>query len=193
MRTAGQSKLSSKIVLQYLGQLWRLSSVSGYMSVRFIKFGLVGASGTIVNLGAFLALARLMGAHNWRISALATVLANLTNYLLNNLWTFVDRKHRGWEIVRGYLSYLSLSLVGMLASTVTFATLGFAFRDFLQSLRSATEIYGITMAFQLAAIAVGMVFNYELNKKFTWNDDLLRGNRASDEECAQTLRKREAA
>jgi putative flippase GtrA len=49
------------------------------------------------------------------------------------------------------------------------------------------------MAFQLAAIAVGTVFNYELNKKFTWNDELLKGTLASDEKCAQTLRKGEAA
>ena len=55
-RVAGRSKLSSKVILQYLGQLWRLSSVSRYMSVRFIKFAIVGASGTVVNLCAFLCL-----------------------------------------------------------------------------------------------------------------------------------------
>jgi dolichol-phosphate mannosyltransferase len=33
-RLAGQSKLSSKVVLQYLGQVWRLSSVSRSLSSR---------------------------------------------------------------------------------------------------------------------------------------------------------------
>jgi len=78
-RVAGQSKLSSKIVFQYLKQLWKLSSVSRYMAVRFIKFAVVGASGTIVNLCAFLLFATLLGLRDWRISALATLVANFTN------------------------------------------------------------------------------------------------------------------
>ena len=110
-RVAGQSKLSSKVVLQYLGQLWRLSSVSRYMSVRFIKFAIVGASGTMINLCAFLSFAGLFGLRDWRISALATLFANLTNYVFNNAWTFVDRGHRGWSLLRGY-AYLSWIFFG---------------------------------------------------------------------------------
>ena len=123
-RVAGQSKLSSRWVLRYLEQLWRLSSVSRYMSVRFIKFACVGASGTIVNLCVFLTLAGLLGLRDWRISASATLFANVTNYLFNNAWTFVDRGRRpGWSLLRGYVTYLGFSLVGMSASTLTFAGL----------------------------------------------------------------------
>jgi len=168
-RVAGESKLSSRIVLQYLGQLWRLSSVSRYMSVRFIKFALVGASGTLVNLGAFLILARMLGVHDWRISAFASLIANLTNYIFNNAWTFVDRGHRGWSLLRGYLSYLGFSAVGLSASTLTFAGLSQAYLH----LRPNHLSKGPTIAallFQLAAILVGTVFNYELNKRFTWRD-----------------------
>jgi dolichol-phosphate mannosyltransferase len=167
-RFAGESKLSSKVVLQYLEQLWKLSSVSRYMSVRFIKFAIVGASGTIVNLCAFLAFARLFGVRDWRISASATLFANLTNYLSNNAWTFVDRAHSGWALLRGYLSYLGLSLVGMLASTLTFAGLARAYQTYLHPVQSSKESYLLALVFQLVAILVGTVFNYELNSRFTW-------------------------
>jgi dolichol-phosphate mannosyltransferase len=169
-RVAGQSKLSSKVVLQYLGQLWRLSSVSRYMSVRFIKFALVGASGTIVNLCAFLGFAKLLGLRDWRISALATLLANLSNYVFNNTWTFVDRRHRGWFLLRGYFAYLGLSLVGMSASTLTFAVLALAYHNYLHTVQRASESYILTLGFQLAGILVGTVFNYELNKRLTWRN-----------------------
>jgi dolichol-phosphate mannosyltransferase len=169
-RVAGRSKLSSKVVLQYLGQLWRLSSVSRYMSVRFIKFALVGASGMIVNLCAFLTFAKLLGGQDWRISALATLFANLTNYLLNNAWTFVDRAHGGWSLLRGYISYLGLSLVGLCASTLTFAGLMRAYQTHLQPLQSFQEPYVLALGFQLIAILVGTVFNYQLNSRFTWRD-----------------------
>ena len=169
-RVAGQSKLTSKVVLQYLGQLWRLSSVSRYMSVRFIKFALVGASGTIINLCAFLSFARLFGVRDWRISALATLLANFTNYVFNNAWTFVDRGHRGWSLVRGYVTYLGLSLVGMSASTLTFAGLSGAYRTYLHAGQPDKESYILALGFQLVAILVGTIFNYELNRRFTWRD-----------------------
>jgi dolichol-phosphate mannosyltransferase len=179
-RVAGQSKLSSRVVLQYLGQLWRLSSVSRYMSVRFIKFALVGASGTIVNLCAFLGFARLLGLRDWRISALATLVANLTNYVFNNLWTFVDRRHRGWFLLRGYIAYLGFSLVGMSASTLTFALLVLAFHDYLHTFQRASEAYILSLGFQLLAILVGTVFNYELNKRLTWRDKGPKESRISD-------------
>lgn len=167
-RMAGQSKLSSKIVFQYLEQLWKLSSVSRYMSVRFIKFALVGASGTLVNLCAFLVFARLFGVRDWRISALATLLANLTNYLSNNAWTFTDRAHGGLSLLRGYVSYLGLSLVGMFASTLTFAGLTATYAIYLQRLAPSKESYLLAIGFQLVAILIGTVFNYELNSRFTW-------------------------
>jgi len=167
-RVAGESKLSSRVILQYLGQLWRLSSVSRYMSVRFVKFAIVGASGTLVNLCAFLAFAALFGVRDWRISAMATLIANLTNYIFNNAWTFVDRGHGGWSLVRGYISYLGFSLVGLSASTLTFAGLTRFYG--LNLYHSSKEWYIVALGFQLIAILIGTIFNYELNKRFTWRN-----------------------
>jgi len=189
-RVAGQSKLSSKVVLQYLEQLWKLSSVSRYMSVRFIKFAIVGASGTIVNLCAFLALAALCGIRDWRISGMATLLANLTNYLSNNAWTFVDRAHGGWSLIRGYISYLGLSLVGMLASILTFAGLARAYQAYLHQPQASQESYILALGFQLVAILVGTVFNYELNSRFTWGT---KGKRAQKPPAHKSLSTKDAA
>src|SRR5208337_1100726 len=108
---------------------------------RFVKFALVGGSGTIVNLCAFLMFAKLFGLTDWRISALATLFANLTNYLFNNAWTFVDRGHRGWSLLRGYVTYVGFSLVGMSASTLTFAGLTHAYHTFLHTVQLGKESY----------------------------------------------------
>jgi dolichol-phosphate mannosyltransferase len=150
------------------------------MSVRFIKFALVGASGTIVNLCAFLSFARVLGLRDWRISALATLFANLTNYVFNNAWTFVDRGHRGWSLLRGYLTYLGFSVVGISVSTLTFAGLTRAYHTYLHTVQPATESYILALGFQFVAILVGTVFNYELNKRFTWRDISTRESKISD-------------
>jgi len=169
-RVAGQSKLSSIVILQYLSQLWRLSSVSRYTSVRFIKFAMVGTSGVFINLCIFMALSRIVGIQDWRISAAASLVSNLSNYVANNAWTFLDRGHRGKAMVRGYVSYLFMSVAGLLASTLMFAALSHGFyRQF------STHLIGnysgpITLGFQLTSILIGTLFNYELNRRVTWGD-----------------------
>jgi dolichol-phosphate mannosyltransferase len=179
-RLTGKSKLSSRVILQYFGQLWKLSSVSRYMSVRFMKFAIVGASGTVVNLLGFLIFAKLFGLRDWRISALATLVANFTNYLFNNAWTFVDRGHDGWSHVRGYLSYLGFSLVGLSASTLTFAGLTHAYGVYLGLPQSSKQATILALGFQLIAILIGTVFNYELNKRFTWREKNVSESKLAD-------------
>jgi dolichol-phosphate mannosyltransferase len=168
-RVAGESKLSSKVIFQYFGQLWRLASVSRYLSVRLIKFALVGTSGVFINLCLFMALSQILGVQDWRISAVASLLSNLTNYTANNLWTFSDRRHQGWAMVRGYASYLCMSLVGLLASTLTFATLSHGLHRLFPPQLAGHGLKPIIVV-QLFSILVGTVFNYELNRRVTWRD-----------------------
>jgi dolichol-phosphate mannosyltransferase len=65
---------------------------------RYIKFGLVGASGTVVNLvvlyGAHEYLFRAIeapGSKPYASLALAIVIATLNNFTWNRLWTWADR------------------------------------------------------------------------------------------------------
>ena len=153
---------------------------NGHYSVRFVKFALVGASGMIVNLCIFLTLARLFGLRDWRISVLATLFANLTNYMFNNAWTFVDRRHGGWSPLRGYVSYLGLSLVGLGASTLTFAGLTRGYDIYLRPLQLSKESYILALGFQFVAILVGTFFNYQLNNRFTWRHKDVRTRKVSD-------------
>ena len=68
---------------------------------RYIKFGLVGASGTVVNLvvlyGAHEYLFRAIeapGSKPYASLALAIAVATLNNFTWNRLWTWADRRHR---------------------------------------------------------------------------------------------------
>lgn len=134
---------------------------------RFVRFAIVGATGVVVNLGAMTCLVLLMDIKDWRASALATFLAMVSNYLLNNLWTFRDRAHQGPRLVTGCLRYVSFSLVGMGLTTGTFTVLcGGLSRNLHQSVTALP--YQLLLLAQLAGVAVGTVSNYILNKTFTW-------------------------
>src|SRR5512146_373487 len=75
-------------------------------SRRFLKFGTVGASGTVVNLGVlylgqehiFNAVQPIQLKLNLSL-ALAIFLATLNNFFWNRLWTWADREqyhHKPW-------------------------------------------------------------------------------------------------
>ena len=83
------------------GMAWRtrfflfLAWLKGF---RYIKFGLVGASGTLVNIGIlYLAQEFLFAAINaprsrlYASLALAIAIATLNNFTWNRLWTWSDR------------------------------------------------------------------------------------------------------
>lgn len=109
--------------------------------LRFVKFAVVGGSGVVVNMAIFwLALHRLLVAlpesatlgalaYNPRVAwsgALAIGISIITNFLLNDAWTWGDRQKRGtlhfwWRLskyvlvasVAGVVQWVALqSLVG---------------------------------------------------------------------------------
>jgi len=56
---------------------------------RFIKFGIVGGSGTVVNLGIQYLLT-LAGMYYIFAGVIATEISIINNFLLNNYWTWKD-------------------------------------------------------------------------------------------------------
>jgi putative flippase GtrA len=102
---------------------------------------------------------------DWRTSVLAALFANVANHIFNNAWIFVDRGHRGWCLLRQYYTYLRFCLVGMIASTLTFAGLIRVDHAYLYAIQPGKESYIIVLGFQLVGIFVGAVFNYGLPRR----------------------------
>jgi len=94
----------------------------------FLRFGVVGASGVLVNMGTLIVVRKLgphfedvvfplgVGDFNVRwyhvFSTVAFLVANLWNYQLNRVWTFRSEHHRGWW--REYWPFLAVGLLGQL-------------------------------------------------------------------------------
>ena len=72
--------------------------------VQLAKFGVVGASGYVINLAVYVAAARL-GPHP--AAAISFVVAAASNYWWNRHWTFAER--RGTSATRGCASSSSRS------------------------------------------------------------------------------------
>lgn len=96
---------------------------------QFIKFGIVGVSGTIVNLVLFTLLQRIdpnhaEAAHYYVIFSIAFLGGGVSNYWFNRIWTFRSSGHA----VREGLQFLTVSaialVVGLIASWLVAPYLG---------------------------------------------------------------------
>jgi dolichol-phosphate mannosyltransferase len=121
-RVAGASKLDQRVVVDYLGLL--ISKLSGgIVPTRALLFGLVGASGLVINLVVLkLLLATGIGGDFALVQFLAAVTAMTSNYLINNEITYRDRRRRGLGMLLGYVKFCGLCSIGLLAN-VAVATL----------------------------------------------------------------------
>src|SRR5260370_6056888 len=161
--------LARRIVWECLKQICRLFPVGRRFSKRFIKFWVVGGLGVGINLVVMALLMGTASIRGWRASALASLAANLHNYLLNNFWTFIDRTHRGLRLLfKGYFSYLSMSVVGLTITTVAYAGLNWGLSKFLLLPSQPSRSFEpALLSCQLVAILLGLRANYELNRTIT--------------------------
>lgn len=91
---------------------------------KFIKFGIVGASGMVVDYGVLILLRKVLGFPdwlNWLSIAIAFIAAASSNYVLNRIWTFRSKNR---QIRREYVSFIVVSLIGLGITELVMSLLG---------------------------------------------------------------------
>ena len=136
--------------------------------IRPISFGLVGLSGVVVNTVILWGLVQGLGLPVLLSSALATEAAILSNFLLNDRWTFRTAAHQG-RLVQRLLRFNGVALGGMSITSAVLAAL--------------TAHGHLPLLFaNLLAVGAAMAWNYVVNSRWTWGQgtgDRGRGTRPS--------------
>jgi dolichol-phosphate mannosyltransferase len=150
-RLHGESKLDSVAVWEYL-MLLLDKLVGRFVPVRFVLFALVGASGIVVHLAV---LRGALLAFEFALSqGIATIVAMTSNFALNNILTYRDKRLRGRRFLTGLLSFYAICGVGVVANVGV-----------------ANAVFEQQYAWWLAGLAgalVGVVWNYAVTSVFTW-------------------------
>lgn len=94
-----------------------LSRLKPLFSATFLKFAIVGASGVVVNLGA-LAVLSALGMRSSVASALAIELSIISNFIVNDRWTFAGQHLHA--LPSRALRFQLISLVGAVAQWTVF-------------------------------------------------------------------------
>jgi dolichol-phosphate mannosyltransferase len=152
-RVAGESKLDALVMMQFGGFL--LDKVlGGLLPVRFFSFALVGATGVAVHLMILIALRQSTTLAFEAEQAIATVVAMVFNFELNNAITYRDQRLRGARLWRGLLLFMLVCGFGAIAN------IGIA-----QSLYEQHTAW--TVAGAIGAV-IGVVWNYAVSATLVW-------------------------
>lgn len=122
---------------------------------QFVKFGIVGASGFVVNLIVFTVLQRLIPSHAqavpyYIIYSIAFLSGGVSNYYLNRIWTFRSTGHAVKEGAQ-FLTVSAIALVaGLIVSAIVAPYLGHGHKTWF------------------VATVAGIFVNFFLNKYWTF-------------------------
>ena len=152
-RVSGESKLDTTVAFEYL-TLVLDKLIGGLLPVQFVFFGLVGMAGVVVHLGVLSTLHFAAGMPFPRAHAIATTIAILANFFLNNLITHRDRRLRGWNLLSGLLVFFGVCALGALSN--------FSLARLLYSGGWPWFLAG------LSGMAVTSVWNYGVTSALAW-------------------------
>ncbi len=159
-REEGQSKVTATLYMQYLAHLLKLRWAK-LRNLRFLQFCVVGGSGVLVDMALLYLLSdpSTLGLGLTRSKLIASETAILSNFLLNDLWTFRDLaalKPGPRARLRRFLSFNAICTAGVLWNLLL---LNLMF-NVLEMNRYVANL-----------IAIGLVtgWNYWLNRKLSWS------------------------
>lgn len=151
-RESGESKLDALVLTQFAGLLID-KALHGLVPLRFIAFALVGLVGVLVHLATLTAV-RGTGVDFELAQGLATIVAMIANFQLNNGITYRDQRLRGPRLWRGLVLFMLVCGLGAIAD-----------------IGIANVLYrghaGWTVSGAIGA-AVGVVWNYAVSSTLVW-------------------------
>ena len=152
-RIKGESKLDTMVAWEY-AMLLLDKMLGSYVPVRFLMYLGVGTFG----LGVHFAI--LWFTYKWRdlpfeeSQSIATGVAMVFNYWLNNQITYRDQKLKGMRFVYGFFSFAVICSIGALSN------IGVA--SYLFAEKESWWLAGVV------GVVLGTVWNYAMTSVFTW-------------------------
>src|SRR5215203_73446 len=157
-RRTGVSKATLRQGLDYLTHtlslFWYVPSAG-----RFWKFCLVGASGVLVNMVTLIVLAEVFDAHKVIAWMFAVGVSILSNFLLNNAFTWRDIRHS---------SRIHFFLRGVLAYPVAVMGIGANFAVWYPLVKYVSDDFPYYALFNLLGIVAGTSVNFILSSRLVF-------------------------
>ncbi len=187
-RDSGESKVTWKQYIDYLGHLIRLRSSRqhpqqtpqknlqnkrdkrAFPIQRFMRYGLVGVSGIFVDMALFYLLTEVAGLGLVVSKIVAAEIAIVSNFLWNDAWTFADvtQRQKGWRSrLKRLLKFNIICTLGLILDVVLLKLFYHL-------------IFGNSLKYVANLIAIGFVavWNFWISVKLSWRVTAVKDTQA---------------
>lgn len=139
-RTRGEAKIGKKYLKSYLRDIIEYMKLCVLIrlerSQRFFRFAIVGFIGYLINALTLQIFASVFMLAEWLSWGLSTEMAIISNFTLNNVWTFKTKKISGFgNIIKKFLQFNGTSggalLIQIVAGTIGTNIFGAQYRQLL--------------------------------------------------------------
>lgn len=136
--------------------------------VKFFRFAIVGAIGSVIDFGIFNLLATLAGIPAVVASIVSFSLAVINNFVWNRLWTYPETRHV--PVAKQLSQFAIVSVAGLAIRTPLFAVTEKLFISlagkYIPNVLTPTIVgHNIALAF---VILVVLMWNFFINRKWTF-------------------------
>lgn len=132
------------------------------ITLKFLKFGIVGASGAVIDFGLTALCKGILGIPELLANAIGFTLAATSNYYLNRVWTW---KSKSKDVGIEYAKFFFVSLIGLgLNSLIVFLLKDISI---IPRFINTTLDWDFWIA-KIIATAIVMVWNFLANNFFTF-------------------------
>jgi putative flippase GtrA len=120
------------------------------MIFKFLKFGIVGLFGMVIDFSITILLKEKLKLHRYISSSAGFTVAASSNYLLNRIWTFSSNNPK---VLVEYSTFIIISLIGLAINNL-----------FLYLFEKRLKFY----VAKLFAVAVTLIWNFLANYYLTF-------------------------
>lgn len=139
--------------------------------VRFLKFATVGAIGSVIDILIMNLLTQLLHMRLVYAGTISLICAIVSNFVLNRYWTYPDSRSR--HFLHQLSMFFLVNVIGILFRIPILhfvePVMAGAFESMVHLSHVSAEIIAKNATLALA-IAVVMIWNFFINRYWTYND-----------------------
>ena len=139
--------------------------------VRFLKFAAVGAIGSAIDIGVMNLLTHLLGMRLVYAGSFSFICAVFSNFTLNRYWTYPDSRSRPLMHQLGMFFLVNSIGIAIRIPTLHFVEplMAKAFESMVHVSQATAESFARN-ATLIFAIGIVMIWNFFINRYWTYND-----------------------
>ena len=126
------------------------------LNSKFLRYGIVGVFGLVVDMGVFYILHKMLGVNYIISNIVSSTIAVIHNFILNSVFTFKVKDKR----LKRFVSFYMIALVGMAISSGLLAIMIDGFKM-------------DSMIAKMISVFIVAIMQYFLNKKLTFREGRL--------------------